>query len=225
MKRSNQFLSLLILLTVGMMLFTNFTLMKEYKTIDLSDPFKNYISLDYVPTNVLKLSGSNGYPIEVRHANENGLKVLRSRTEHVIQSIHGDTTRIEFTGASISKQQSILSETPPAIIIEVQYLPELKTTDIHCRIKDFNTDELNIGVGGHALIEIGDCDFVSMIVDISDHGHLEFFHENRVDTMKLTMTNTSVAYLKNVNLHYIKQDLGEAVSVVLSNKVFDSLVE
>ncbi|MEM8892712.1 MAG: hypothetical protein AAGD28_32325, partial [Bacteroidota bacterium] len=97
MKKSNQFLLILGSIILSMMLFTNFNLVGEYKKIDLSDPFKNYISLDVEPYAVLKLSGSNGYPIEVRQTDESELKFLRSRTEHVKHRIHADTLFISFT--------------------------------------------------------------------------------------------------------------------------------
>lgn len=225
MKKSNQFLILVGLLTAFMMFFTNFNLVEEYKKIDLSDPFKNYISLKTEPYSVVKLSGSNGYPIELRQADENELKLLRSRIEHVKHSIREDTLFIEFTGARISKQQSQSSNSPAAIIIQPSTLAEIIATDIHCKISDFEAEELKLSLKGNALSEIKDCYFNHMEVSISQHGHLEFFHQNSIDSLALSMANSSVAFLKEVNLQYIQQDLGDSIAIVLSNDVFSALVE
>jgi len=225
MKKSNQFVILVGLLTSFMILFTNFKLVGEYKKIDLSDPFKNYVSLDTEPYTVLKLSGSNGYPIEVIQAVENELKLLRSRTEHVQYSQKSDTLFIAFTGASISKHQSMNSNSPAAIIIQTNTLPEIIATDIHCKISDFEAEEMKLSLEGNAISEIKDCLFNRMEVDISQQGHLEFFHQNRADSLVLSMANSSVAYLKQVNLNYIDQDLGDSVAIVLSNDVFSALFE
>ena len=172
MKKSNQFLASLGLLTFIMICYTNFNLVREYKKIDLSDPFKNYLSLPSIPHSVLKLSGSNGYPIVI--------------------------------------QRNVLSE----III----------SDIHCKIADFDAEELRLTVNGNALSEIKDCHLNTMNVEVSNNGHLEFFHENSVDSLQLAMSNTSSVYLKNVNLHHIEQDLTDSVSIILSNDVFTALV-
>jgi hypothetical protein len=225
MKRSNQFLAILGFIMLFMMLFTHFNLVHAYQEIDLSDPFKNYISLQAKPYSVIKLSGSNGYPIELNYAEENGIKVLRSRTAHVQHKSHGDTLFISFTGASISKQQSKLSNTPPAIIIHRSTLPEIVVRDVHCRINDFDRDDMQISIQGNALTEIKDCHINTMKVKVSQQGHLEFLDQNRVDSLQLNMTNSSVAFLKNVNLDHIKENLGDSVSLVLSNQVFSSLVE
>ena len=225
MKKSNLFLTILGILTCSMMVFTNFNLVEAYKEIDLSDPFKNYLSLDTQPYSVLKLSGTNGYPIEVKYADENGLKVLRSRTEHLKHSIQADTLFIEFTGARITKQQSQFSKAPAAIIIQRNTLPEIIAEDIHCRIADFEGSKMNLRIHGQALAEIKDCHLNHMQVDISEQGHLEFFHQNSIDSLQLNMANTSVAFLKNVNLRHIQQDLSDSVSIVLSNHVFSALVE
>lgn len=225
MKKSNQFLAILGLLTLFMVLFTDVKLVQAYKKIDLSDPFKNYISLELGPYAVLKLSGSNGYPIEVNYADEDELKVLRSRTEHVNHSIHKDTLFIEFTGARISKQQNQSSNSPAAIIIQKSRIPEIIATDIHCRISDFEIDEMKLSLEGHAISEIKDCQLGRMKVNIAQQGHLAFYHQNRINSLVLKMENASVAFLKNVNLHHIEPDLGDSVSLVLSNHVFNALVE
>lgn len=223
MKKSNQFLLILGSIILSMMLFTNFNLVEEYKKIDLSDPFKNYISLDVEPYAVLKLSGSNGYPIEVRQADESELKLLRSRTEHVKHRIHADTLFISFTGARISKHQSQTSNSPAAIIIQRSVLPEIIMTDIHGKISDFEADEMKLSIKGNALAEIKDCQLNRMQVNISQQGHLEFFHQNSVDSLALDMANSSVAFLKQVNLQHIQQDLGDSIAIVLSNDVFSAL--
>ena len=225
MTKSNQFLAMLVLLTSSMMLFTNFNLAKEYEKIDLSDPFKNYISLESKPFSVLKLLGSNGYPIEVRQSDVNEIKVLRSRIDHVIQKTHADTMSLEFTGASISKQQSQLSTSPPAIVILRTSIQEIIATDVHCKIADFAMDNMKVTVNGEALAEIADCHLSKLKAEIAQQGHLEFFHQNSIDSVQLTMKNSAVAFLKNVTLHHIDQDLGDSVSIVLSNRVFDSLIE
>lgn len=225
MNKSNQFLAILGLLTFSMMFFTNFNLVRAYKKIDLSDPFKNYISLNTQPFAVLKLSGSNGYPIEVSYAEKNELKVLRSRTDHVQHRSIGDTLFIEFTGATVSKQQSQLSDTPPAIIVQRNMLPEIIAKDIHCKVSDFNADEMRLTIQGNALTEIKNCHLKDMKVEISQQGHLEFFQQNNIDSLALSMKNSSIAFLKEVNVHHIQQDLGDSVAIVLSNHVFSALVD
>ncbi|MEM6800564.1 MAG: hypothetical protein AAF696_04120 [Bacteroidota bacterium] len=225
MKKSNRFLMVLGLFTLLMMLFTNFNLVEAYKKIDLSDPFKNYISMEAQSYRVLKLSGSNGYPIEIRQADENTCMLLRSRREHVKLRIHADTLFIDFTGASISKQQSQASPTSPAIIIQTNSIQEILATDVHCRISDVSRDEMKLSLAGHALSELKDCHLNRMQLDIVQQAHMEFLHQNSIDSLELRMANTSIAFLKNVNLDHIKQDLGDSVSVVLSNYVFRDLVE
>ena len=224
-KNSNQFLASFGLLTLIMIGFTNFNLVREYKKIDLSDPFKNYLSMPSIPHSVLKFSGSNGYPIEIRYSDVNTIKVLRSRVEHVHQNITADTLYIDFTGANISKNQSQYSNTPPAIVLQRNVLPEIIISDIHCKIADFDAEELRLTVKGNALCEIKDCHLNTMNVEVSNNGHLEFFHENSVRSLQLAMRNTSSAYLKNVNLHHIEQDLTDSVSIILSNDVFNALVK
>ena len=225
MKKSNLFLTILGLLTCAMMVFTNFNLVQAYKKIDLSDPFKNYLPFQTEPYSVLILSGSNGYPIELKYAEEDGLMILRSRTEHLRRRSHGDTLFIEFTGARISKQQSQSSNAPAAVIIQRSLLPEISASDIHVKISDFEKDDLELKIGGNALTEIKNCQFNRMKVDLSQQGHLEFFAQNSVDSLQLSMANTSVAFLKNVNLHHIQQELSDSIAIVLSNHVFRDLIE
>lgn len=225
MKKSNQFLAILGLLTLLMMLFTNFNLVQAYKKIDLSDPFKNYLPFQAEPYSVLILSGSNGYPIELKSAEEDGLMVLRSRREHLKYKSHADTLFIEFTGARISKQQSQSSDAPAAIIIQRRTPPEIIAADIHCKISDFAREEMKLRIEGNALTEIKNCQLNRMKVDIHQQGHLEFFGKNKIDSLQLRMTNTSVAFLRNVNLHHIEQDLSDSIAIVLSNHVFSSLLE
>lgn len=225
MKRSNQFLVLFGLITLAVLFLTNFNLVQEYNKIDLSDPFKNYVSLTTKPYSVLILSGSNGYPIEVRNEGGNGLKVLRSRVDHVVQNVISDTLFIEFTGANISRQQSRETNTPPSIIIQRETLPEIIAADIHGKISSFVAQKMSLTLKGDALIEIKDSHFKAMDVNLSHQAQIEFSNRNSTDSLLLTMSNTSVVFLKNINLQYIEQNLGDSISLVLSNDVFNSLVE
>lgn len=225
MKKSNQFLTVFGLVTFLMLLYTDFNLAQEYSRIDLSDPYKNYISLPFEPYTVLHLSGTNGYPIEIRYAEDDGLRALRSRTGHIIQRASSDTLFIEYTGTNISQEQSRHTDTPPAIIIEKHTLPEVIATDVHCQIVDFDTDTVYMTIKGRGYTEIQDCHLGSLNVEISHDGHLGFLRQNSVDSLHLAMHNTSVAFLKNVNLRHIEQDLSDSVSIVLSNDVFNTLAQ
>jgi len=224
MKQSNQYIAILSMLFLGMMVFTNFNLRQSFQAIDLSDPYKNYLTDKQGPFSVLKISGSNGYPIEVRAAENNEIKTLRSRVDHVKHTIHKDTLFVEFTGASVYHHQQRATDTPPAIIIHCHFLPKIIAANIYGRVIDFQSSELELIIQDHAQMEIVNGDIQAADIQVYDRGQLSFLHQNQIDSLSLIMADESVAFLKNVNLQHVEKDLGDEVSLVLSSQVFNHLM-
>lgn len=225
MKKSNQFLFALGSVSVFLMVLINTDLAFEYQKIDLSDPLKNYVQTPVPTYTHIKLSGSNGYPIEIRQTGSSEMLVLRSRIDHVNYNLVADTLFIEFTGANISQHQSKEMDIPPAIILHGNILPTITATDVHCRITGFEARQLDLTTKGNSLVEIESCRFRCLNIHLSDQSELVFIHENRIDSLALNMVNTSVAILAEIDVKHIREDLGDSISIVLSNDLFSEILK
>ncbi len=102
MKSGNTALIAFITLLLVSMIWVNTQLKAAYNEIDLSDKLRNYLSIDTGPYSILKISGSNGYPIQIEQGDAREFKVLRSRGPHITHQISGDTLIIQFSGARVS---------------------------------------------------------------------------------------------------------------------------
>ena len=139
MKKSNSALLSLSNLFLGGLVATNFILKGEAAEIDLTDPLRNYDSERIAPFRVLKISGSNGYPIEIEQAEANSLTYLRRRKGFLETKALGDTLEIIFSGANIPLDQADKSTTPAGVIIKTKALAHIHVKDTFTRIKGFRS--------------------------------------------------------------------------------------
>lgn len=225
MKKSNLFITVFGLIILFGMIATNMVLKKEYQKIDLSDPFKNYISITTKPYSVLDISGSNGYPIEIIYKEIDTIKVLRSRLKHFKSSYRNDTLFIQFTGSNVSMSQRHNSNTPPGIIIEKNKLSSIHLTDVHNRLSGFSNQDLNLSLKGNSYQEIRNCMLNTLSIEMKNTSQIEFAKANTVDSLNLKMMNTSVARLENIQFRTVNPILKDSIAFVLSKETFKHILK
>ncbi|WP_425076821.1 hypothetical protein [Psychroserpens sp. S379A] len=225
MKKSNLFLIGLSIVVVAGMILTNVNLKKEYQKIDLTNPHKNYVSVAAEAYSVLDISGSNGYPIEVRYQKTNDIKVLRSRLSHFKSIVKNDTLFIEFTGSNISMQQRFNSNTPPGIIVGKNKLSSIEIADTHNRVSGFSNQDLKLVLKGNSYTEISDCNINLLEVDMKNNSQIEFVTTNTADSLDMTMRDKSIARMQEIHFQSLKHRLSDSVVVVLSKGVFKNILK
>ncbi|MEP0266716.1 hypothetical protein [Dokdonia sp.] len=225
MKKGNLFLVIFGLILLTGMYATNHTLANEYQNIDLTDRYKNYVSIPSEAYSVLAISGSNGYPIEIAHAQTDAIKVLRSRVDHFKSNLINDTLFIEFTGSNIPMEQRFHSDTPSGIIIEKNTLSSILNINTHQRISGFSNQDLTLILEGNAFIEVSNCDVHTLDIDMKHRSQIGFSHKNTVDSLHIKMVNTSIARLQEIEFRAIQHTLSDSITVVLSKGVFNRVLE
>lgn len=225
MKKSNQFLVILGLVLLTGMYATNRVLAKEYHNIDLTDPYKSYVSVPSASYSVLDISGSNGYPIEIVQNHTEDIKVLRSRMAHFKSEIKNDTLFIQFTGSNIPMEQRFHTNTPPGIIIEKSNIASIINTNTHQRISGFSDQDLTLILEEHAFTEVSHCDIHTLHIDMKHQSQIGFSQLNTADSLHLSMANTTIAKLQEIEFTAIQHTLGDSITVVLSKGVFGKILE
>lgn len=224
MKKSNLFFMTLGIIMIMGMCATNIVLKKEYDKIDLTDPYKNYVSVQSEPYMVLDLSGSNGYPIEIEYSETNDIKVLRSRLGHFKNLLRNDTLFIQFTGSNIPMEQGRNSSTPAGIIIGKSTLSGIIGRGTHQRVSGFSGEDLKLILKGNAFAEISNCNLHIMEVDMMNTSQIAFLERNKVDSLQLKMANTTMAELRKIDFRNMEHTLGDSISFVLSKEVIGKIL-
>lgn len=225
MKKSNLFLMALGLVIITGMYATNVILKKEYQKIDLTNPYKNYVSVDFSSYAVLAISGSNGYPIEIVHKKINDVKVLRSRLDHFKSILKNDTLFIQFTGSNISMEQGFHGNTPPGIIIQKNALSSIIISNTYNRVFGFSNQDLKLVLNGDSYMEISNCNLQVLEVDMKNKSQIEFLKTNTADSLNIKMANKSIARLNNIEFKTIKHSLRDSITVVLSKETFNRILK
>ncbi|TVZ55007.1 hypothetical protein OD91_0248 [Lutibacter sp. Hel_I_33_5] len=225
MKKSNLFITILSTVIIVGMFATNITLKNEYQKIDVSDPFKNYISIDHKPYSVLDISGSNGYPIQIISKKTNDIKVLRSRVKHFKSELRNDTLYIKFTGSNIPSNQRYNSNTPYGIIIENDKLASIISKNTHNRIFNLENKNLHLTIKGNSFIEMSHCNLDTLQVDVQNSGYIDFTMKNKAEYLDLKMSDKSIVSLQNLDFKSIKHSLKDSVSIVLSKDAFNKILK
>lgn len=224
MKKSNLFIIALGLVLMCGMTTTNIILKKEYLKIDLTDVFKNYISVESRPYSVLDISGSNGYPIEIVYKETNDIKVLRSRIGHFKSTLENDTLFVQFTGSNISREQTAQSNTPAGIIIEKSALSSVIIRNTHNRLFGFSDLNLELTLKGSSLMEINNCDLNTLKIDMKHNSRIDFLEFNTVDSLDIRMSDTSIVNLQKIDFSSINHSLADSITLVLSKETFNRIL-
>ena len=225
MKKSNLFLVVTGLVIITGMYLTNVILKKEYQKIDLTDPYKNYVSVASASYSVLDISGSNGYPIKIIHKKINDIKVLRSRLNHFKSKIKNDTLFILFTGSNISMYQAFSSETPSGVIIESNDVSSIIATNTYNRIIGFSNQDLEVTLKGNSLMRFFDCNLKTMHINSTESSQYEFSTNNKVDSLYIEMSGESVGYFQDINFSTINHSLKDSIRVVFSRGTFERVLK
>ncbi|MDF1699086.1 MAG: hypothetical protein P1U56_24750 [Saprospiraceae bacterium] len=223
MKSSNILLLVLCIIVLSGMIYTNVVLKNEFQKIDLSDNLKNYISHSMESFSILEIKGSNGYPIEINKGNTNDVKVLRSRINHFSQRLFGDTLFIEFTGSNIPLDQTYSMKTPPGIIIEVESLSEIRTSQTYNRISNFSDQDLNITLKNSSITEVVNCNLNILNLCSNDDSQFVFSQNNTVHSLQITMKDNSIGRFEDIEFSTLNHTLDDNVTLVLSKNTFVKL--
>ena len=225
MKKSNIYLSVVGIVIITGMFITNSILKNEYQKIDITDVYKNYISVETASYSVLHISGSNGYPIEITQHKTDDIKVLRSRLNHFKKTLRNDTLFVEFTGSNIPMQQRYNTDTPAGIIIHKNVLETIISNNTHNRMSGFSNQNLNVTLLGTSLLEMRNSILKTMKIDMRNQSQIAFSEENSIDSLNLKMINTSVASLQKIDFRTIHHALSDSITLVLSNNVFKNILK
>lgn len=224
-KKSNLMVGALVLISTIGMFATNLILKKEYLKIDLTDVYKNYISVNKATYSVLNISGSNGYPIDIIHKPHNHVRVLRSREKHVTSHLSHDTLFIEFRGANISQSQAFLTDTPSGLIIESKDLVEVISKNTNNRIIGFSNQDFTLNLAGNSLSKVFDCEVKTFNISSKNKSQFEFSQSNQVDSLRIDMSDHSIAYFQEIHFADIRHTLQDSARWVLSKNVINRVFQ
>jgi hypothetical protein len=223
MKKSNAaLLGLALTLLVGMVV-TGFILKQEAAKIDLRDLSRNYFIENVAAFKVLKVSGSNGYPIEIKHGNINSISVLRRRKSFLKTIVQGDTLEIIFSGANMPPDQAGQSTTPAGVIIKSNSVAQIRIKDTYNRIKGFRQGRLDMRLEGNSSADFLNCHFSILTIAAKNNSRFGFKHQNTADTINFRLANNTLAYLKNISFSVLQHQVGDSATVVLSNQSLTQL--
>lgn len=224
MKSGNIALSILFITLLTGMVLVNTELRAVYYEIDLTDKLRNYLSATMEEYSILKISGSNGYPIEIQQSEQEEVKILRSRLPQVDYRIDGDTLIVYFSGASVSLSAAISSTTPPGIIISVSKLTEIILENTHNRISGFDQQALHLQLTGSSYTELLDNNFGRFSLEARTASRFEFKNENTADTALFSLLGGSVGFLEGLSYHAFEPVLEDSSLIVLSKTALQELM-
>ncbi|GAB5525285.1 MAG: hypothetical protein Roseis2KO_31570 [Roseivirga sp.] len=225
MKTGNIALSILLVMLLTSMVWVNTELRAVYYNIDLTDKLRNYQSIEVDHYTVLKISGSNGYPIEILSSEETEVKVLRSRMSQFKYQMAGDTLIIDFAGARVSPSALAHSTTPAGIIISSSILKSLVLEDTHNRISGLDQHQLNLLLKGNSYTELSNNLLGTLSLQAEANSNFEFKHENASDTVLLALTGGSVGFLEGLSYHVFEPVLEDSALIVLSKNALRELMQ
>lgn len=225
MKKATIYLICLSICFIMGMFLTNINLKQAYLQIDLSDPYKNYIHTCIHPLKAVKISGSNGYPIDIKQKESNEIKFLKSRQEHIQKKISNDTLYIKFTGANKTRQTGDDSDAAAAIILELQHLPPVYVKNTFHRISGFKQKEVHLYLNGQAEIALYDCNANYMVVSSNNNSHIAFIKNNYMNTLDIRLQEYANAYFKQLQCTNFYPTLGDNVSMVFSKSSLEALLK
>lgn len=225
MKTSNIALSALVLLLLTSMAWVNTRLKKVYAEIDLTDKLRSYLPLEVGKFRVLKISGSNGYPIDIRSGETEGIQVLRSRVSQFEHKMIGDTLFIHFSGARVSPAALPNTTTPAGLIISSAKLKDMILTNTHNRISGLDQGDLSLTLSGSSYTELLDNSLNRLTVTANDASSFEFRNENRAHTAEISLNDQAVGFLDGLRYHELKPVMEDSALVVLSKNALNQLVK
>ncbi|GEO06375.1 hypothetical protein AAE02nite_40390 [Adhaeribacter aerolatus] len=223
MKQSNIALLLLALVLTAGMVTTGFILKKEAAKIDLNDPLRNYETSNIPAFKVLKISGSNGYPIDIQQDSSTSLTVLRRRKSFLKTKRLGDTLEIIFSGANIPLEQAEKNTTPAGIIIKTNSVAKITNQNTFVRIMHFQKTNLDLELTGQAVANISNCQFPVLNIRAAEQSRFNFDGKNMAENFNLNLQNATVGFLKNIHFSALKHQVGDSAVVVLSNQTLTQL--
>ncbi|KAA5542499.1 hypothetical protein [Adhaeribacter rhizoryzae] len=219
MKKSNiALLGLALIFTAGM-LTTGFILKKEAAKINLNDPLRNYETTPTAAFKVLKISGSNGYPIHIQYDTGNSLTVLRRRKSFLKAKNTADTLEIIFSGANIPLDEASKNTTPAGIIIKTNAVNKIANQNTFVRIIDFRKTDLDLALSGQAVATFSNCQFPALNIRATGQSRFGFDGQNIADNFNLNLQNSTIGFLKNIQFAVLQHQVGDSAAVVLSNQV------
>ena len=225
MKKASNIASLsLLMVLLTSMVWVNTELEKVYLEIDLNDELRNYLSIKTADFKLLKISGSNGYPIEIKKGTEE-MRMLRSRVSQFQHQVSGDTLIIEFTGARVSPTALADTHTPAGLIIFSEQLEALILTNTHNRISGFDQEALVLMLEGESYTELSDNRVRKLHIEASDASSFEFRNENSADAVSMSLAQRSVGFLDGLRYHELKPVMEDSALVVLSKNALNQLVK
>ncbi|MCE7990884.1 MAG: hypothetical protein HEP71_02850 [Roseivirga sp.] len=224
MKPGNMALSALIVILLTSMVWVNTELRTVYNQIDLTDKLRNYLSIDTDEYSILKISGSNGYPIEIHQSDRQEMRVLRSRLSQIEHKIHGDTLIIHFSGARVSPSSLVNTATPPGIMISSTALSEIILEDTHNRVSGFDQSSLHLNLRGSSYTELSDNRIGSFSVQAMGSSSFEFQNKSSADTALFRLKGGSVGFLEGLSYHVIEPIMEDSSLVVLSKNALQELM-
>lgn len=224
MKPGNIAFSALIIILLTSMIWVNTELRDAYYQIDLTDKLRNYLSISTDEYSILKISGSNGYPIEIQQSDKSEMKFLRSRIPQIEHKINGDTLILHFTAARVSPSSLANTVTPPGIIISCPTLSEIILEDTHNRISGFEQSLLQMKLAGSSYTEFSDNRIGTLSVHARGSSSFDFRNKSTADTAILRLKGGSVGFLEGLSYHVIEPIMEDSSLVVLSKSALQELM-
>lgn len=225
MKSGNIALSILVLLLLTSMVWVNTQLKEVYHEIDFTDKLRSYLTIETDQYSILKVSGSNGYPIDIKQSENPSISVLRSRASQLEHRIEGDTLIIRFSGARVSPASLAATTTPAGLIISSSKLSGVILTDTHNRVTGFSQPSFTLDLRGESYTEITDNQASTLRVKASQRSSFEFYNKNTADTAYITLKDNSVGFLDGLSYHRLQPAMEDSSLMVLSKSALQALIK
>ncbi|QHS56472.1 hypothetical protein GWR56_13335 [Mucilaginibacter sp. 14171R-50] len=188
-KRSNLILASFALFFVAALFAADRELARQYRRIDLKDPFKNFGMVPVRPYKVLNISGGNSYTVRIVHGTDYTIRLMNSRKQFFRMEQRLDTLAINFM---VSNQQYQSPEQcTTGLILTVPALAMVNTSGINCELSGLKQDSLLIRQEHQAILRIKDLRLGSLALSARHSSTATFMDRNWTDTLRLTLDQGS----------------------------------
>ena len=214
MKKSNQAILLLAIFFLSGVLITDHLLSINYSTLDLKDPYRNFMDIAVKPFKALRIAGGNHYSIRIKRGEAINLKLLRSRKDFFKILSDGDTLSLRFNVAGGSSGQPY--DAVNGLIITMPSLAYIHLTGTLVSISDFRQDSLTIEQETNTRTILNDLSLHHLSVTGKGAGLIDGRNGNTADHITVNLSNTSAMLMSEFHFHQFSPHLEDSSTLILN---------
>lgn len=199
-------------------------LKQGYAAVRLDDPDRAYLKMDVRPFKHLRITGGNGYAVEIRQAKEYEIKVMRSRERFFSSVRRGDTLTIQFTVASTSANPDP-GQLPRGLVISAPRLVSISAEGTSNLIREWSSDSLQIRLEGNATANISRINLAGLAVAGSQKARINFDSANTVKNLRLDLNHAASVYLNQIRFRHLVPALTGDSHIILGSRAASSFFD